>query len=110
MTKDNNILIIDEVFDYLDDANIMAAQFYITDLIKQLKGVGKNIFPIILSHLNPDYYNQHYSFKDLKVYYLCPLPQPHASDNMVKLLRQRKALANAGENSDDISKYMLALS
>lgn len=107
MTKDNNILIIDEVFDYLDDANMMAAQFYITDLIKQLKGVGKNIFPVILSHLNPDYYNQHYSFKDLKVYYLCPLPQPHASDNMIKLLRQRKALANAGENSDDISKYML---
>lgn len=107
MTKDNNILIIDEVFDYLDDANMMAAQFYITDLIKQLKGIGKNIFPIILSHLNPDYYNQHYSFKDLKVYYLCPLPQPHASDNMIKLLRQRKALVNAGENSDDISKYML---
>ena len=107
MTKDNNILIIDEVFDYLDDANMMAAQFYITDLIKQLKGVGKNIFPIILSHLNPDYYNQHYSFKDLKVYYLCPLPQPHASDNMIKLLRRRKDLAKAGENSDDISKYML---
>lgn len=76
MTKDNNILIIDEVFDYLDDANIMAAQFYITDLIKQLKGVGKNIFPIILSHLNPDYYNQHYSFKDLKVYY-CVLCHNH---------------------------------
>ena len=38
MTKDNNILIIDEVFDYLDDANIMAAQFYITDLIKTVKG------------------------------------------------------------------------
>lgn len=107
MTKDNNILIIDEVFDYLDDANMMAVQFYITDLIGQLKGVGKNIFPIILSHLNPDYYNQHYSFKDLKVYYLCPLPQPHASNNMIKLLRQRKALANAGEKSDDISKYML---
>ena len=107
MTKDNNIIIIDEVFDYLDDANMMAAQFYITDLIEQLKSAGKNIFPIILSHLNPDYYNQHYSFKDLKVYYLCPLPQPHASDNMIKLLRKRKELAKAGGNSDDISKYML---
>lgn len=38
---------------------------------------------------------------------MCPLPQPHASDNMIKLLRKRKELAKAGGNSDDISKYML---
>lgn len=107
MVKENNILIIDEVFDYLDDANMMAAQFYITNLITQLKKEGKNIFPIILSHLNPDYYNQHYSFKDLKVYYLCPLPQPHASDNMIKLLRQRKSIPKNPDGTDDISKYML---
>ena len=108
-TKENNILIIDEVFDYLDDANLMAVQFYITGLIKQLKEEGKNIFPIILSHLNPDYYNQHYSFKDLKIYYLCPLPHPHASDSMIKLLRKRKELSQlAGPgNEEDISKYML---
>lgn len=109
LTKENNILIIDEVFDYLDDANLMAAQFYITGLIKQLKGEGKNLFPIILSHLNPDYYNQHYSFKDLKVYYLCPLPHPNASDNMITLLRRRKEQAEivGRGNEEDISKYML---
>lgn len=108
-TKENNILIIDEVFDYLDDANLMAAQFYITRMIKDLREEGKNIFPIILSHLNPDYYNQHYSFKDLKVYYLLPLPHPHASDNMIKLLRKRKELSKAAGpgSDDDISKYML---
>lgn len=108
-TKENNILIIDEVFDYLDDANLMAAQFYITRLIKELHEEGKNIFPIILSHLNPDFYNQHYSFKDLKVYYLCPLPHPHASDNMMKLLRKRKELLRAAGPGaeEDISKYML---
>ena len=108
-TKNNNILVIDEVFDYLDDANLMAAQYYITKLINEMKNEGKNIFPIILSHLNPDYYNQHYSFKDLKVYYLCKLPRPHASDNMIKLLWKRKALSMAlgAGNEDDISKYML---
>lgn len=108
-TKENNILIIDEVFDYLDDANLMAAQFYITRMIKELHEEGKNIFPIILSHLNPDFYNQHYSFKDLKVYYLCPLPHPHASDNMMELLRKRKELSRvAGAGAEeDISKYML---
>lgn len=108
-TKENNILIIDEVFDYLDDANLMAAQYYITKMIKELHAEGKNIYPIILSHLNPDYYNQHYSFKDLKVYYLCQLPHPHASDNMLKLLRKRKELSKlAGPGAvEDISKYML---
>ena len=108
-TKENNILIIDEVFDYLDDANLMAAQFYITQMIKELREEGKNIFPIIMSHINPDFYNQHYSFKDLKVYYLCPLPHPHASDNMMKLLRKRKELSKAigPGNEEDISKYML---
>ena len=109
LTKEYNILVIDEVFDYLDDANLMAAQYYITRIIKDMKNEGRYIFPIILSHLNPDYYNQHYSFKDLKVYYLCKLPRPNASDNMIKLLRKRKALAQAvgTGNEEDISKYML---
>lgn len=109
LTKEYNILIIDEVFDYLDDANLMAAQYYITKMIKEMRDEGKNIFPIILSHLNPDYYNQHYSFKDLKVYYLCSLPYPHASDNMMKLLRKRKELSRAAGpgSEEDISKYML---
>lgn len=111
-TKEYNILVIDEVFDYLDDANLMAAQYYITKIIKEMRNEGKYIFPIILSHLNPDYYNQHYSFKDLKVYYLCKLPRPNASDNMIKLLRKRKALSQAAGagNEDDISKYMLHFS
>lgn len=109
LTKEYNILIIDEVFDYLDDANLMAAQYYITKLIKDLKEEGKNLFPIILSHINPDYFGKHYSFKDMKVYYLCKLPHPNASNGMLKLLRRRKVLshvAGAG-NDDNISKYML---
>lgn len=109
LVKENNILIIDEVFDYLDDANLMAAQYYITKLIKDLKAEGKNLFPIILSHINPDYFGKHYSFKDMKVYYLCNLPHPHVSDNMMTLLRRRKVLSQAAgaRNEDDISKFML---
>lgn len=109
LTKKYNILIIDEVFDYLDDANMIAVQYYITKFIKEFKDEGRFLFPIILSHLNPDYYRQHYSFKDLKVYYLCPLPYPNASDNMIKLLRTRKGLAKAVDvgKEEDISKYML---
>lgn len=109
LTKLDNILIIDEVFDYLDDANLMAAQYYITQMIKEFKDENRNIYPIIMSHLNPDYYNQHYSFKDMKVYYLCPFPHPHISDNMLKLVRKRSQLAQAlpRGSEEDISKYML---
>lgn len=105
LKKDNNILIIDEVFDYLDDANLVAAQYYITELIKEMKHEGKNIFPIILTHLNPDFYKQ-YAFKELKVYYLVPLPRPEKSKLMMSLLAKRAELEK-NKKDDVISKYML---
>jgi hypothetical protein len=47
------ILIIDEVFDYLDDANLVAFQYYITSIIEAYKERGQVIYPIILTHLDP---------------------------------------------------------
>ena len=105
LKKKENILIIDEVFDYLDDANLVAVQYYISELIKEMKAERKEIFPIILTHLNPDYY-KHYAFKDLKVYYLLPLPYPHKSNLIMFLLRKREELEKNGVE-DVISKYML---
>lgn len=106
LKKENNILIIDEVFDYLDDANLVSAQYYITKFIKEYNDNGKNIFPIIMSHLNPDYYNT-FAFKKnkMKVYYLKPHAIPSASENMRKLIEIRKKSKNG--DSDPISKYML---
>lgn len=105
LKKDNNILIIDEVFDYLDDANLVSAQYYITKFIEEYKKSSKNIFPIILTHLNPDYYNT-FAFKKnkMKVYYLKPHTIPSASENMRKLIEKRK---DYKDNADPISKYML---
>ena len=105
LNKTNNILIIDEVFDYLDDANLVAAQYYISLFIQEMKSNNKSIFPIILTHLNPDFYKS-YAFKDLKVYYLHSLPTPQKSDLMMGLLRKREELENSG-NEDVISQYML---
>ena len=109
LKKQNNILIIDEVFDYLDDANLIAAQYYITGLIDEIKSKGCNIFPIILSHLNPNYFKS-YAFKDLKVYYLSP-HKPMYSVKMEKLLNRRSTLMQEdkrnGTQTDLISKYML---
>ena len=47
------ILVIDEVFDYLDDANLVAFQYYITSLIEEYKKRKKILFPLILTHLAP---------------------------------------------------------
>lgn len=47
------ILIIDEVFDYLDDANLVAFQYYITTIIEAYRMRSKVIYPIILTHLDP---------------------------------------------------------
>ena len=106
-TKHDNILVIDEVFDYLDDANLVAAQHYVNTFIKELKDEGKNIYPIILSHINPTYFRT-FAFQDMKVYYFNPLKYPNASDNMMKVVRKRNELERQDkEKADLISKYML---
>ncbi len=57
LKKENNILIIDEIFDYLDDANLVAVQYYISDFIDEIhKKNNKNIYPIIMTHLDPMYF------------------------------------------------------
>ena len=103
----NNILIIDEIFDYMDDANLVVAQYYINQFISTLKENDQNIYPIILTHINPSYYRT-FAFKDMKVYYFNSLNYPHASDNMMKLVRRRDELEKVDKGKADlISKYML---
>lgn len=63
------ILIIDEVFDYLDDANLVAVQYYITRLIKKVRENQRNVYPLILTHLNP-YYFRNFAFASQKIYFL----------------------------------------
>ena len=101
LTKPSNILIIDEVFDYLDDANLVAVQYYITKFIDEMKKEGKNIYPLILTHLDPSYFTT-FAFKDLKIYYLNK-QQAQTSIHFEKLLRARK------EDSikEEVSKYLL---
>lgn len=53
LTKQNAILVIDEIFDYLDDANLVAFQYYVTQVIDEFKGQGRSIFPLLLTHLDP---------------------------------------------------------
>lgn len=39
--KDDALLLIDEVFDYLDDANLLVAQHFLLEMMKQFKNSGR---------------------------------------------------------------------
>jgi len=64
--KKHCILIIDEVFDYLDDANLVAFQYYVTNLIEEFKQQDRYLYPMLLTHLDPAYF-QHFSFNKHKL-------------------------------------------
>lgn len=88
--KENCILIIDEIFDYLDDANLISFQYFITDMIEEMKKEGKNFFPVLMTHLDPMYFN-HFCFNrhKIKVCYLKDVP--HSSNpNILKFIRNRE--------------------
>lgn len=81
LQKNENILIIDEVFDYLDEINLMIVQKYISNYIKSYKNQNKKIYPIIMTHLDPLLFKNYY-FNNQKIYYL--LDYDHKIDEDVK--------------------------
>ncbi|WP_447920325.1 hypothetical protein [Achromobacter aegrifaciens] len=86
--KRDCILIIDEIFDYLDDANLTAAQYYISNLIGEMKKDGKRIYPIIFTHLNPNYF-KNYAFQDQKVHFI-DKRTPVINEHLKKLIVNRE--------------------
>lgn len=101
LTKKRSILIIDEVFDYLDDANLIAVQYYVTQLIKKFKEEEKMFYPIILTHLDPAFF-RNYTFSKQKVFYL-ERRDAKINSHLKKLLLNREK----PEIDRDVSKYHL---
>lgn len=101
LKKQNSILVIDEVFDYLDDANLTVAQFYISKLIEDFKNAGRQLFPMLLTHLNPNFF-KNYVFSKQKVHYL-----NEGIQTVTPALQ--KLIDNRGDANlkDLISKYLL---
>ena len=96
------ILIIDEVFDYLDPVNMTIVQYYFSQLVNELKGKC-TLYPILMTHLSPDYFNNYtFSSKRKNIIYLQKdYIQPNAK--VKKLLSKRKEDTIA----DDVSKFLL---
>lgn len=103
-------LLIDEVFDYLDDANVLAAQYYLTHLINYAKNNNSTLFIGIFTHLDPKYFRS-YTFgkKMLKVSYLKDVTA-HASTEMKTFIAFRQGLNHKDEGDEKqlwikLSKY-----
>lgn len=98
LNKENNILIIDEIFDYLDDANLIAFQYYITKFIEEYKQAGKNLYCILFTHLDPEYFH-HFCFNKHKLQIRYLQKTGSCSSEIFDLMKKRKS-------SEDISKFL----
>ncbi len=100
----NTILVIDEVFDYLDDANLIAVQYFISKIINIYKKNNKKIYTIILTHLDPNYFKS-YAFNDIKIWYLKEqYNNININDDVKTLIIMR---TNDETNKENIEKYCL---
>lgn len=103
--KNIGILIIDEIFDYLDGSNMLIVQYYLSKMIEESKGMGKVLFPIILTHLDPALFNNYY-FNRPKIHYL--KNYSYSEDKtMVNFLRIRSNKASFRELAEKIETFYL---
>ncbi len=105
-TKSKSILVIDEIFDYLDDANMTVAQYYISQLIEDYDQQGRSIYVLLLTHLNPSFF-RNYVFSNQKVIYLDKSAVYESVDAMKKLLNARKDDKYKESLKEQIAKYLV---
>lgn len=106
LVKSRAILVVDEVFDYLDDANLTVAQYYISQLIEDYKRQGRSIYTIILTHLNPSFF-RNYVFSNQNTIYLKNGSAHDSIDAMKKLIEARSQDGYDKALNNDISKYLV---
>lgn len=87
--KEIGIIIIDEIFDYLDGSNMLAVQYYLTETINNCKKQSKILFPLIFTHLDPTTFGNYYMNK-MKIHYLAATPELSLDSDAVKLLKARE--------------------
>lgn len=92
------LLLIDEVFDYLDDANLIVAQYYLTKFLDISKD---NLFLCLLSHLNPYTFRSYvFSDKKLNIQYL-KNTVPEATNSMKDFISFRERMGTEGKAGDE---------
>lgn len=98
------ILVVDELFDYLDMVNMTIIQYFFSEFIA-LSKKKVDIYPIIMTHLSPEYYHN-YTFSKMNVQYLGD--SSGISNTPTKaLLKARGVDETSSILYNDVSKYLL---
>lgn len=103
------LLLIDEIFDYLDDANIMVAQYFLSQFSEFDQA---EIYICILTHLSTDFFRSYvFNKKRLNEIFLKKV-RPDVTAAMKSFIAFREALNRKGDQADaslynDISLYLL---
>ena len=98
--KEKGILLIDEIFDYLDGSNLIVAQYFLSKFIEEQRKKENLIYPLIFTHLDPDMFKNYY-FKKMKIHYLLDNSQNALQSDIVKVIQSRDI------RDDYTSKYLL---
>lgn len=96
------ILIIDEVFDYLDPVNMTIVQYYFSQLVNEYEKKC-TLYPIIMTHLSPAFFNNYtFSPKRMNIVYL-------QKDHIQPNANVKKLLSKRAEKTieSDVSKFLL---
>lgn len=104
--KKIGILVVDEIFDYLDGSNILAVQYYLSELIKRCKNNGKILYPLVFTHLDPDVFSNYY-FNKKKIHYISFSSTIEMDSPIVKMLRLREDKTISKYEKDEIEKYYI---
>ena len=92
------LLLIDEVFDYLDDANLLAAQYFVSQLLD--KASSSEVYIVLFTHLDPTYYRTYVLKQLIKVDYLVKVQAiPNTSTKW--FIGYRDWLKEQGNNGDE---------
>ena len=90
-SKNVGLLVIDEVFDYLDGSNMLVAQYQLSKLVEECKQHNKKLFLIIFTHLDPELF-KNYCFSKMQVHYLLNKGSRCEDSSIVKLIQYREKM------------------
>lgn len=82
------IIVIDEVFDYLDDSNLIVAQYFLSRLIDRFRKNNGKLYLVILTHLDPAFFKG-YALRRQNITYLGTANQV-VTETMRKIIIERE--------------------
>ncbi len=92
-----HLLVVDEVLDYLDDANMLALQHYLSQGLVTQNG---NVYTCLLTHLSPQSFRS-YVFSDKKVNRIfLDNSTPRATDAFLAFIAFREGLDRGNEDEN----------